>query len=345
MLLLDSRTVPEQDRAGAVASRLAEASGASVALAPHERLHARMELWQLGRLGLFRNESSGLAMSRDERQARRDGGQVVALAVQERSSARHEQFGHRHDVPAGGLMLVDLSAPFAFSWSARGASRALQIPRDALELPADVVRAAAPRLGRSPLSDLVARHVVDLFRQAGRLADRPEAAAVGGASIDLVRALLSSAADGPAAHHDAVYETLATQVREVVRQNLRRPDLGPELIAAALNISVRHLYEVCSRAGISLEQLVITRRLDGAHQELAGPGSSHRTIGAIAHGWGFRDAAHFSRRFKAAYGITPRERRARAGSRRGPQGGEHVGGQGLRGVELDQVPGPGDEVQ
>lgn len=200
--------------------------------------------------------------------------------------------------------------PFAFSWGTRGASRALQIPVDELALHADVVRSASTRLATGPLTHLVTQHIIDLFREADRIAEGPQAAMVGDVSIDLVRALLSSAAaDGRSATRDVLHDTLLARVREFVRQNLRHPGLGPRMIADAHNVSGRHLYELCAGAGISLEQLIITRRLQGARDALGRPDSSHRTI---AHEWGFRDATHFGRRFRAGYGTTPGEHRARA---------------------------------
>ncbi|MFC5062998.1 helix-turn-helix domain-containing protein [Actinomycetospora atypica] len=312
MLLLDSADTPAPHRADVVTDLMARASAATVTLAPHDDLHARMELWQLGRLTLFRSASSGMSMSRDLRQARRDGTPIVALAVQERSDARHEQFGHQARVAPGGLMMVDLSAPFAFSWTSYGASRALQVPLDVLGLPMDVVRAAAPRLGESPLAGLVGRHVVDLFREADRLAPSPQAATVGAAGVDLVRALLSSAAQQGTVRRAVHHETLLARVHEYVRQNLRDPDLGADEIAVVHNISRRQLFALFARAGTSLEQSIISRRLEAAHDELAQPGSRHKTIATIAHEWGFRDPAHFSRRFRAAFGMTPREVRCRA---------------------------------
>ncbi|MDD7964471.1 helix-turn-helix domain-containing protein [Actinomycetospora lemnae] len=307
MLVLDSRDAPPAARAELVTTLMAETSAATVTLAPHADLHARMDLWQLGRLALFRSESSGVAMSRDVRRARREETPIVALAVQERSTARHEQFGHQQTVAPGRLMVVDLSAPFAFSWATSGASRALQVPLDALALPVEVVRDAGPRLDAGPLAGLVTRHIVDLFEAADRLAASEQAAAIGSATIDLVRALLASTSRrDPGVRR----ETLLAQVHEYVRQRLRDPDLDADEIAAVHAVSRRRLFALFADAGTSLEQTIIARRLEAAHDELGRPGARHKGIATVAHEWGFRDAAHFSRRFKEAYGMTPRERRA-----------------------------------
>jgi AraC-like DNA-binding protein len=326
MLLLDSSTIPEHDRADVVTSVMTDAGAATVALDRCTQVHARMELWRFGQVQLFRNVSSGVSMSCDVARSRRRGTPILALAVQERSWARAEQFGHQRQVGPGGLMLVDLSGPFAFSWSPRGASRALQLPLDELNLPMDVIRRAAVRVQASPLAGLMTGHIVDLARQADRIADDPEAASVGVISIDLARALISSAAGSHGQTRAVGQETLLSQVHEYVRQNLTDPDLGPTTIAEAHNISVRRLYKVCAQAGVSLEQSIITKRLEGAYRQLAAPGAEHRTIAAIAHRWGFRDPGHFARRFKLTYGMTPRDRRILGAAERSSAERSSIGG-------------------
>lgn len=166
VLLLDSALVPQRDRVELITTVMSAASEASVVLERYPEVHARMDLWQLGRLQLFRSESSGIAMTCSRGHARRSEVPIVALAVQERSRARHEQFDHQQEIAPGALMAVDLTAAFAFSWRTRGASRALQIPISELDLPTDVIRSAIPRIGASPMARLVTTHIVDLFRDA-----------------------------------------------------------------------------------------------------------------------------------------------------------------------------------
>lgn len=321
VVLLDTADIPRRDRAEFVVSALLDVTAPSQVVLedPGGDVHARMDLWRLGNAVLFRNESSGIRLSRSRRQADRSGVPVIALAVQELGVGRHEQFGPRRAVPCGELLMTDRSAPYDYSWAGHGAARALHIPMDQLGLPADLVRQAGARLPASPLYRLVSSHITELSRHAGRLG--PDAATqVGTASTELVRALLASAADdGPSARR-ALAETLLTRIRGYVRQHLRDPDLRPASIAAAHSISVRYLYKLCAQADFSLEQWIISQRLDGARQELAGPAGGRRSVAGIARRWGFSDPTHFSRRFRAAYGLAPRDwRRIAAEETGGPE--------------------------
>ncbi|MGY1640070.1 helix-turn-helix domain-containing protein [Geodermatophilus sp. SYSU D00703] len=309
MLLLDTARLPPEDRADAFRAAFGQASVPCRIehLGPARELRTRMHLWHYGATTLFTTDSTGFRLLRTDRHVRMASTPVVALAVQSSGIGEFSQFGTDRLVHAGELMVNDLAEPYAFSWSGSGGSRAFQVPTEALGLPAGVVRAAAPRLRASPLHDLVRDHLVHLAGDAGRVAADPGAAAVGTATTELVRALLLSAAalDRPAPTVPA--ETLVTRVLAHVRRYLAAPDLTPERIAAAHNVSVRQLYKAFAEAGVSLEQTVITERLERARSLLVSPSGRRRSIAATARSCGFTDPSHFTRRFRAAFGTTPRE--------------------------------------
>jgi AraC-like DNA-binding protein len=171
----------------------------------------------------------------------------------------------------------------------------------------DVVRRASGRLGASPLHDLVHAHLRRLSRSADAASADAGAAALGTATVELVRALLTSAADDERLGPDVMAETLVSRVLAFVRLRLADPDLTPEHIALAHNVSVRQLYKVCAAAGVSLEQWIIDQRLEAARTDLASSRGRLRSIAATARAYGFQDPSHFSRRFRGAYGMTPRD--------------------------------------
>jgi AraC-like DNA-binding protein len=241
---------------------------------------------------------------------------VIALSVQQRADGRIEQRARQRVVPPGELLVVDLSAPYDFSWSGDGGAGCLQIPYDQLGLPLDLMRRAAFDVAASPLYRMVTQHIAQLARDPSAVTGDAASATVAAASIDLARALLVSAA-GSGRHARQVFaETLLTRIRTFARLHLAEPDLTPATIAAAHGISVRQLYKLCADADLSLEQWIITERLQRVRHELARPDRRHVPIGTIALGCGFRDPTHFTRRFKARYGMTPsRWRRSSAAGR------------------------------
>ncbi|CCH32856.1 helix-turn-helix domain-containing protein [Actinosynnema sp. NPDC047251] len=312
--ILDTADLPARDRVEAVRSAMARASAPCQVIHenPDDDVHARLGVWDLGSTNVFTTHATGIRLLRTGKQAKQDAMPVVALSVQQRARGRHEQFGRRRVVAPGELMAVDLSAPYDFSWSGPGGAGCLQVPVDHLGLPVDVVRRAIADLPRSPLHRLVTDHIAHLVANADRLAADPAAPALGAANVELARALLLSAGQPDRHGRAALAETLLTRVRTYVRRHLTDPDLSPAAIAGAHHISVRHLYQLCARAGFSLEQWIIEERLAGAHDELARATDAHRTVALTARRWGFADPAHFTRRFRARYGLTPAEWRRAA---------------------------------
>jgi AraC-like DNA-binding protein len=73
-------------------------------------------------------------------------------------------------------------------------------------------------------------------------------------------------------------------------------------------VSPRLLYAAWSRNEVSLAAYVLRQRLELARRALVlGNVGPTPTIAAAARRCGFVDAAHFSRRFREAYGMSPRE--------------------------------------
>ncbi|WP_433794524.1 helix-turn-helix domain-containing protein [Actinoplanes sp. CA-252034] len=313
--VLDTGMLPAGDRVEAVHSAMMYASAPCHVIHedPAGPVHARMEVWDLGDANIFTCRSSGLRLLRTARLARQDAMPVISLAVQQQGYGRLDQYGRQQITPPGELLGVDLSGAYDYSWSGDGAAGCVQIPLDRLDLAADGVRESLGRLRASPLYRLVTAHVAGLARDRARITADPAAPHVATATVDLVRALLASAARTERHTRQAMAETLLVRVRAFVRENLGDSELSAPMIAAAHHISVRHLYNVCSRAGLSLEQWIISERLRGARHDLLSPAHRHQPVAAVARSWGFRDPTHFTRRFKARYGVTPSRLRRASG--------------------------------
>ena len=82
-------------------------------------------------------------------------------------------------------------------------------------------------------------------------------------------------------------------------------------------MSVRALHALFEDTGESVCGLIRRERLGRCHEDLSLP--SGGSVTEIAFRWGFHDAAHFARVFKAHYELTPSEVRRETLAARAPR--------------------------
>jgi AraC-like DNA-binding protein len=100
---------------------------------------------------------------------------------------------------------------------------------------------------------------------------------------------------------------MLARVEDYVLRHLGEPDLSPARIAHANHISVRYLHKLFHTRGTTVGRWVQRQRLERCRLELSRPARTAPTISGVAHRWGFVSPSHFSRSFRAAYGMSPRE--------------------------------------
>lgn len=105
-----------------------------------------------------------------------------------------------------------------------------------------------------------------------------------------------------------------SRIKALVDERLNDPELSVGGVAEALGISPSHIHRLFKTEALSLSQYIWQQRLDACGRDLLDPCQAGRSVGDIAFGRGFNDAAHFSRAFKDHFGCSPREWRQRRGA-------------------------------
>ena len=108
---------------------------------------------------------------------------------------------------------------------------------------------------------------------------------------------------------------IMNRVYQTIERRLEDPDLAPARVAQSEGISERYLQKLFEGIGDNFSHYVRERRLQRAWADLANPAEGHHTISEIAYRYGFGNSAHFSRTFRARFGLSPREFRQQEAER------------------------------
>jgi AraC-like DNA-binding protein len=245
---------------------------------------------------------------------------LCKIDVQLRGRGVLEQDDRQAELAPGAFSFVDLSRPCQLAGGLNGVA-AVMFPRSLLPLRyRDTKQLAGVRFDpREPNSALVGLLV---GKVAGNLDEHvtPANTRIGGAIFDLILAALSVRLDRvDAIPADTRLRALGWQVKSFIEDQLGDPRLTPGRIAAAHHISLRYLYRLFEAEQTSVGSWIRGRRLDHCRRDLTDPALAGRPVSAIGARWGFVDATHFTRAFKAAYGVTPGDyRRLCVGPDRSP---------------------------
>lgn len=231
---------------------------------------------------------------------------LVSLQIEGESHYWHGG-GELHFRP-GDVAVVDTARTFRVAFP-RPVSRVIAIvPRAALGevawLRAESVNKIA---GSGAYVDLIRAYLA-----APRAGDETFAAPASARLVDHLAELVALAGGGNAAPARETRGDRRQALFDHVSLRLDDPSLSPRSAAAALGLSLRAVHKHFAARGTSFGRHLLEQRLAACRADLADPALADHTISAIAFARGFNDLSHFSRAFKARFGITPRRCRARS---------------------------------
>jgi AraC family transcriptional regulator, positive regulator of tynA and feaB len=121
---------------------------------------------------------------------------------------------------------------------------------------------------------------------------------------DLVGALFAPSDPGPVSRQT---NKLFARILDVIRENFADPDFGPAETAARAGISLRYVHKLFTERGLTCEKFIYSCRLDHAAHLLRRRASlgTDQPLAEIGYACGFRDYAHFVRKFRHRYGQPP----------------------------------------
>lgn len=315
-MIIDSAAMAPADRAEAIREAIwSSVVRVEITHQPDPRLIRTVgAISGIGPLQICSVRANATTIRRTPSLARDDLEPRVFVGLQVTGSSMVVQDGREAVLRPGDMALYDTTRPYTLVNENGIHQHFFRIAHSELALPAKLLgQVTAIRFSRrDPLADLTATCLRRIARYQGgpEPHPRPGIDAAGRPAVELLRALLAARLGDQRLTSEPLHDTLHLRILEYARTHLGDHDLSPSRIAAHHHISRRHLYKVLSRNGTCLGDWIRTQRLERCRDELASPAARHRAIAAVGRRWGFPNAAHFSRAFKATYGLSPRDWRA-----------------------------------
>ncbi|MBF1800939.1 helix-turn-helix domain-containing protein [Alloalcanivorax profundimaris] len=130
-----------------------------------------------------------------------------------------------------------------------------------------------------------------------------------GALQDATVKLIESALDGEAAgagnNHKPAVGSRFQEVKAFIIHHLADPRLSPDTVAATFSMSRRSLYNLFLLGQSTPSAFIHQERMNRARVLLRDPDRRDQPVSSIAVECGFSDPAHFSRAFRARFGLPP----------------------------------------
>ncbi|MFI6122859.1 helix-turn-helix domain-containing protein [Streptomyces sp. NPDC051064] len=238
----------------------------------------------------------------------RDSGDYLFVGVRGGRGAPFVQDAADIFLSPGDLCFYDAHHPPALDFPERCRAKVFLVPRELLRLEESDVHqlARSPVTRTSSLGTLLSPLLSDLADTASA-AQPPLGAKLALYAVNLLATLATEQLISEATVTPDAQSPLVPRILEFIDLHLADTDLTPQVIAKAHHISVRYLHKIFKNEGRTVGQCIRHRRLEECRRDLTLRARGNRTIAAVAGRWGFTSATHFSRVFRAAYGVSPRE--------------------------------------
>jgi AraC-like DNA-binding protein len=270
-----------------------------------------IEANQLALLGLSRVTSTTQHVRRTPAKIALATEDFFLVSIQTVGGGKVIQDGRVAELVPGDFALYDSTRPYELVFDGPFQQHVLQLPGAVLR---GRLRETEKLTARKVCGDRGAGHLmIGMINALAACVDTLEAGSAAAVAESVENILIAGLSSLPGAA-DRVASPVAvlhrSQIKAYVLRRLRDPALSVADIAAHLSLSPSTIHRAFAGEPNSLNTWIWSERLDGAKRDLCDPALARRTISDIAFGWGFSDAAHFSRVFRRRFGCAPRDLRA-----------------------------------
>ena len=267
------------------------------------RAHARV--YDLGALQLASMYNDPAVFNYTQTHMRQFGMEQWSLNVITEGTIKYTS-GNGLKGTKGDIYLHSYTSPFSGTGRNLGILH-LMLNRDDFHDVADVLDRMIDQNLTGPMSSILRDFILSIGSHANRLT-MAELPAVNEAFTHILKAAFHPNTDTYEAARLPIAATQFVKVRRIIDENLKSPDLTPDMICSRVGISRRKLYYIFEQHG-GVMKYISQRRLAACYNALATQ-TEKRPISSLVYEYGFTNLSSFYRQFQARYGFRPSEARS-----------------------------------
>lgn len=264
--------------------------------------HFKLAHMSVGDSKIFRFHASPHALERTSSIAANAGGEHYMISTQITGTMAIRSGSDEILLRPGDVGILDTSRPFSAKFRSDTTRAIILVNKRRFPSLLRLRNGAAmdALLARHPYCRIVRQYILSF----GDTEYRHERATIDALIGNLAHAVLHVYA-GIRVESGSEYCVTIGDANSYICEHHSDPNLTPSSIAAGLGISLRKLFSLYENAPIGIEKTIIQTRLRAALETILAPEFTQESITSIAVRSGFKDSAHFSRKFREAYGISP----------------------------------------
>ncbi len=274
-------------------------------LSPFE---ARFDASVVGGLTAIRSTHNAKTAQRTYREIDATDPRNYFVILQLQGSCEIAQGQHKATLMQGDVTILDSRLPCAFHYGEHTAQFTLLVPCAALDQRGIAHREVLAVALRGAPSALIGSMLRISFGSAHSWTD-VQGAAIADALINFIAATWTMRDQAMTDSKIPAIPPIVQSIQAYIVGHLGASGLAPTSIATEFGLSVRHLHRLFESSGTSLSHWIRRIRLDRCAIDLLDESLLFKSITEICFRWGFSDSAHFSRAFKAEFGLSPRQYR------------------------------------
>lgn len=272
------------------------------------KFSASLRSRQLGELEMAEVMAAPQTVVRSRSQVRRSHSDWCLINFQIRGSGKTHQCGRVATLDVGDFALFDTAQPYDLAFDQDFGQLVLKVPRQAVTSRfsrlTDVTSIAVK--GSAGMGAIVSQMAQRCWMESPYLSGRGPLE-LQSALLDLCLAAIGEQVDERS--HATLAQSpnaLKERIYRYIDLHLKDSDLSVAQIAEAHAISTRYVRKLFEGSDYGVRGWILRQRLENARRELLQSRSAKPMLTQLAYKWGFKDAAHFSRAFKHAFGQSPR---------------------------------------